>query len=134
MNKKEIRWQQRFQNFEKAFQLLERTVNIKSLSEAERGGLIQFFEVAFELSWKTMKDYLEAQGFLVKTPREVIRQAFQIELIGNGQTWLQALEDRNLTTHTYDEETAMQIEQVIKEKYFLVMKDFYDKLKTEARP
>ena len=132
MNKKAIRWQQRFQNFEKAFLLLERTVNIKSLSEIERAGLIQFFKAAFELSWKTMKDYLEAQGFLVKTPRETIKQAFQIELIGDGETWLQALEDRNLTTHTYDEETALQMERLIKETYFPVMKDFYDKLKAEA--
>lgn len=133
MNKKEIRWQQRFQNFEKAFLLLERSVTIEPLSEIERAGLIQFFEMAFELSWKTMKDYLEAQGFLVKTPRETIKQAFQIELIGDGQTWLQALEDRNLTTHTYDEETAMQIESLIKERYFPIMKDFYDKLKAEVR-
>lgn len=133
MNKKEIRWQQRFQNFEKAFLLLERSVTLEPLSEIERAGLIQFFEMAFELSWKTMKDYLEAQGFLVKTPRETIKQAFQIELISDGQTWLLALEDRNLTTHTYDEETAMQIERLIKEKYFPVMKDFYDKLKAEAQ-
>ena len=57
-NKKEIRWKQRFVNFEKTFLLLERTVKIGELSEAERGGLIQFYEVSFELSWKTMKDYL----------------------------------------------------------------------------
>lgn len=131
MNNKEIRWQQRFQNFEKAFQLLERSVAIESLSEIERGGLIQFFEVAFELAWKTMKDYLEAQGFVVKTPRETIKQAFQMDLIGNGQAWLQALEDRNLTTHTYDEETAIQMERSIRGKYFPVMKDFYEKLKAE---
>lgn len=133
MNQKAIRWQQRFQNFENAFQLLERTVNIESLSEAERGGLIQFFEVALELSWKTMKDYLEAQGFLVKTPRETIKLAFQIELIADGQAWLQALEDRNLTTHTYDEETARHIERLVKEKYFPVIKGFYETLKTEAQ-
>ena len=133
MNTKEIRWQQRFQNFERAFQLLERTVTMESLSEVERGGLIQFFEVAFELSWKTMKDYLESQGFSVKTPRDTIKQAFQIDLIGEGQTWLQALEDRNLTTHTYDEETALHIERLIKEAYFPVLKDFYEKLKAEAR-
>ena len=80
-----------------------------------------------------MQDYLEAQGFIVKTPRETIKQAFQSELIGDGQIWLQTLEDRNLTTHTYDEETSLKIEQMIKEKYFPVIKDFYEKLKTEAR-
>ena len=133
MNKKEIRWQQRFRNFKKAFLLLERSVTIESLSEIERAGLIQFFEMTFELGWKMMKDYLEAQGFLVKTPRETIKQAFQIELIDDGQTWLLALEDRNLTTHTYDEETAIQIEKLIREKYFPVMKDLYDRLKAEVQ-
>jgi len=43
---KEIRWKQRFVNVGKAFQSLERTVAIENPSEAERGGLIQFFEVA----------------------------------------------------------------------------------------
>jgi len=74
---KEIRWKQRFVNFDKAFQALERTVAIENPSEAERGGLIQFFEMAFELSWKTLKDYLEAGGFQVKSPRDVLKQAFQ---------------------------------------------------------
>ena len=100
---KEIRWKQRFVNFEKAFQTLERTVVIENPSEAERGGLIQFFEVAFELSWKTLKDYLEAGGFQVKSPREVLKQAFQSGIIQDGHAWMEALEDRNLTAHTYNE-------------------------------
>lgn len=86
-------------------------MNIESLSEAERGGLIQFFEVAFEVGWKTMKDYHEAQSSLVKTPRETIKQAFQIELVSDGETRLQAYEARNMTTHIYDEETGLQIER-----------------------
>ena len=130
---KDIRWKQRFENFEKAFLLLECAIHIDNPSEVERAGLIQFFEMTFELGWKMMKDYLEAQGFLVKTPRETIKQAFQIELIDDGQTWLLALEDRNLTTHTYDEETAIQIEKLIREKYFPVMKDLYDRLKAEVQ-
>ncbi|MBN2089228.1 nucleotidyltransferase substrate binding protein [candidate division KSB1 bacterium] len=132
MNHKEIRWKQRFQNFEKSFQLLAKTVAIESLSEIERGGLIQFFEVTFELSWKTMKDYLESQGFIVNSPRDAIKQAFQSELITEGHVWLEALEDRNLTTHTYDEATSLKIERLIKQKYFPVMKAFYHKLKSES--
>ena len=52
MTNKSTRWQQRFENFEKAYKLLERTLQIKNPSEAEKGGLIQFYEVAFELAWK----------------------------------------------------------------------------------
>ena len=77
MSPKDIRWRQRFTNFEKAVGALERTIQIDPLSEAERGGLIQFFEVAFELAWKTMKDYLEADGFDVRSPRDTLKQAFQ---------------------------------------------------------
>ncbi|MDZ7376459.1 MAG: nucleotidyltransferase substrate binding protein, partial [candidate division KSB1 bacterium] len=99
----------------------------------ERAGLIQFFEIAFELSWKTMKDYLESLGFLVKTPRETIKQAFQIELISDGETWLRALEDRNLTTHIYDEAFALQIERVIRENYLPIIRQLYDKLQPEAQ-
>jgi len=102
-DKKVIRWKQRFINFEKSFKLLERTLSIPTPSEAEKGGIIQFYEVCFELSWKTVKDYLESEGFLVKSPKQVIKQAFQIEIIEDGELWLSALDDRNLTTHIYDE-------------------------------
>ena len=123
---KEIRWKQRFENFEKAFQLLERTVAIVSPSEAERGGLIQFFEAAFELSWKTIKDYLESQGIDAKTPRDAIKQAFRIELIEDGHVWMQALENRDLTVHTYNEKMSLEIEKLIKEEYYPKIKQLYD--------
>ena len=128
---KEIRWKQRFVNFEKAFQALERTVSIEHPSEAERAGLIQFFEVAFELSWKTLKDYLEAGGFQVASPREVLKQAFQSGIIKDGHTWLEALDDRNLAAHTYNEETAAKIDRLIREKYFPAIAILYETLKKE---
>ena len=117
MTNKIIRWQQRFQNFEKAFAQLQETSKISSPSDAERAGLIQFFELTFELAWKTLKDYLESQGFAVKTPRETLKQAFQIDLIEDGHGWMKALDDRNLTTHTYDEKTSRKVEELIKKKY-----------------
>lgn len=129
---KEIRWKQRFVNFEKAFQALERTVAIDNPSEAERGGLIQFFEVAFELAWKTLKDYLEADGFQVKGPRDVLKQAFQLEVIQDGHAWIEALDDRNLTAHTYNEETALKIDQLIRSNYFPAISNLYQTLKAEA--
>jgi nucleotidyltransferase substrate binding protein (TIGR01987 family) len=129
---KEIRWKQRFVNFEKAFQALERTVAIERPSEAERGGLIQFFEVAFELAWKTLKDYLEAGGFQVGSPREVLKQAFQSGIIQNGHAWIEALDDRNLAAHTYNEETALKIERLIRETYFPAIAALHATLKAEA--
>jgi len=122
---KDIRWKQRFQNLEKAFVLLEKTVKIKSMSEIERGGLVQFFEVTFELSWKTLKDYLEAQGIIVKSPRESIKMAIQSEIIQNGYVWMDALEDRNLTTHIYDEKIVEAISYKIINEYFPAMEELY---------
>jgi nucleotidyltransferase substrate binding protein (TIGR01987 family) len=129
MSQKEIRWRQRFDNFENAYELLEEYIGIASLNELERAGIIQFFEMAFELAWKVMKDYLEAEGFQIKSPKEAIKQAFQTELIEDGQVWIDALEDRNLTVHTYDEATAIEIAERIKVNYFPALRQFYEKLK-----
>ena len=129
---KEIRWRQRFVNFDKAFLALERTIAIENPSEAERGGLIQFFEVAFELSWKTLKDYLEAGGFQVKSPREVLKQAFQSGVIQEGHAWMDALDDRNLTAHTYNEEVALKIDRLIRETYFPVIAALHKTLRAEV--
>lgn len=122
---KDIRWRQRFENFEKAYQLLARTVAIANPSEAERGGLIQFFETAFELIWKTLKDYLEAEGFAVNSPRATLKQAFQQGLLADGTQWMEMLEDRNLTAHTYDDAVSKKVEHLIREKYFPLMRAAY---------
>ena len=112
-----VRWKQRYSNFEKSFKMLQETAKIGKPSDAERAGLIQFFELTFELAWKTLKDYLESQGYNVKTPRETLKQAFEIELIRDGESWLSALDNRNLTAHTYDENTARKVEKLIRETY-----------------
>jgi len=130
---KEIRWKQRFENYEKAFLQLNESSKIKSPSNTERAGFIQFFEVALELAWKTLKDYLESQGFQVKTPRDTLKQAYQISLIGKGDVWLQALEDRNLTTHTYDESTIRKVEMLIREKYLPLLEGLFYTLKDKQK-
>ena len=129
---KDIRWKQRFQNYEKSFFLLKRALEIENPSEAEKGGLIQFYEMAFELAWKLLKDYLYEQGFNINSPREAIKQAYQSEIIDNGQEWIDALEDRNLTTHTYDEETAKKVVESIRNSYYPLLDSLYVRLKDEA--
>jgi len=59
----DVRYMQRFENFEKSFLLLKGALDIKVPSIVEKGGVIQFFETSFELAWKLMKDYLEYQGY-----------------------------------------------------------------------
>lgn len=118
MTEQDIRWQQRYRQFNRAYLLLVQAVAIESPNIVERAGLIQFFEMAFELSWKLLKDYQQAEGFEVNSPRAAIKLAFQNGIVDDGHVWIQALEDRNLTTHTYNEETAQQVEKKIRETYF----------------
>lgn len=118
MTEQDVRWQQRFHQFTKAFLLLKMAIEIKSMSIVERAGLIQFFEMAFELSWKLLKDYQEAEGYVIKSPRDAIKQAYQANIISAGHDWLKALQDRNLTTHTYNEQAALEVEQQIRDKYY----------------
>jgi nucleotidyltransferase substrate binding protein (TIGR01987 family) len=121
MSKEDIRWKQRFQNYQKSLNYLEDALAIIKPDLIQKAGLIQFFEMTFELAWNTMKDYLEEEGFLnLNSPREAIKKAFEIELITDGHTWLKALEDRNLTSRTYDEETASEVESLIRNNYYHV--------------
>lgn len=128
---KDVRWKQRFINFEKSYNLLNQYINQPIETDLERAGIIQFFEISFELSWKLMKDYLEAQELSVKSPRETIKQAYQIGLIDDGHIWIDALSDRNLTVHTYDEKMAKKLVNDIAKVYFPELKKLYDKLVKE---
>ncbi len=114
---KKIRWRQRFQNLERAQALLQKGLAIETPSDIEIQGIIQSFEFTFELSWKTMKDYLEAQGVVCSFPREVIKQAFHYQLISDGKTWLEMLSRRNQLAHTYDEKMALEAYNIIKNQY-----------------
>jgi len=124
----EIRWKQRFSNFKKAAVQLTEFVEKAELNKFEVQGLIQCFEYTFELAWKTMKDYLEQEGFEVKSPRSTIQTAFQIQLITEGHVWIDALEKRNLMAHTYNEEVVKQAEQLIKQKYYPAIKELMARL------
>lgn len=105
-----MRWKQRFQNFEKALAVFQaRCADVREnpasskYYETCRMALVQAFEIIIELSWKTVKDYLEAQGYTeVQNGKKAFRQSFQDGLIEDGSLWLKALDIRNITSHTYD--------------------------------
>lgn len=129
MNHKEIRWQQRFENLEKAYCQLESAVKtIERLSDLEKEGLIQRFEYTFELAWKTLKDYLESQEVITNFPREVIKTAFLYNMIEDGEVWMDMLEQRNLMAHTYNEERfKLAIHKIINE-YFDALTQVFKEL------
>lgn len=111
---------------------MERTVTIENPSEAERGGLIQFFETSFELAWKTSKDYLESEGIDAKTPRDVLKQAFRAGILADGRTWMKMLDDRNMMSHTYDDTESRKVERLIRNNYFPQIKALYETLKAKV--
>ncbi|SDJ12239.1 nucleotidyltransferase substrate binding protein [Salimicrobium halophilum] len=129
---KETRWRQRFDNFEKAYLILKENTEREIETDLERAGLVQLFEVAFELSWKVLKDYLESEGVLVRSPRETLKQAFQLGFIENGHVWMDALSDKNLTTHTYSRELTDKLIARIKKTYVPAMEEVYQMLKKEV--
>jgi len=130
--KQDIRWKQRFQNFERAFLFLKKAVERTELDELQAAGLIQSFEFTFELAWKTLKDYLENMGVPLRFPREVIKHAFQTDLIVNGKLWLDMLEHRNELTHTYDEIQTKNAVAKIRDLYFPGLKQVYEALKNAS--
>ncbi|MFC2130997.1 nucleotidyltransferase substrate binding protein [Bacteroidota bacterium] len=128
----DIRWEHRFNNFEKTYLLLENSLKIKSPNKTEKAGIIQFYEMSFELSWNLLKDYLEEEGYNLKSPRAAIKQAFSSGIIKDGHLWIEALEDRNLMSHTYDEEIANNVIESINTKYYPALRELFNFMKDES--
>lgn len=86
-------------------------------------GTIQRFEFSFELAWKLMKAILNYNGIDADMPRPVLKEAYKAGIITKEQTWIDMLEDRNKTSHIYDEKEALKIYGKIKGVYFQLLKD-----------
>jgi len=117
----DIRWKQRFSNYQKAYLQLQQAVE-KYDSRTEsiiKEGVIQRFEFTHELAWKVMKDFLVYEGYQnITGSRSATRQAFNIELIEKGQIWMDMIESRNRTIHTYQESILeVEFEKVINDYY-----------------
>ena len=137
--KKDIRYVQRFENFLKAFKQLESAVKLakkRKLSDLEEQGLIQAFEYTHELAWNVLKDFLQARGSKeIFGSKDAVREAFKVDLINDGEVWMEMIEDRNQTSHTYNQDTSEKIFQAIVKKYFgefVLFKKKFEKLKEEA--
>ena len=133
----DIRWQQRFSNYQKALARLSEAVallvdNVNEGSEFDllKEGLIQRFEYTHELAWKVMKDYLEYQGYIdIRGSRDAIRKSLELNILSDRK-WMATIEARNLTSHNYDDETADNIYNEIMNIYFPLFIDFEAKMLT----
>ena len=89
---------------------------------------IQRFEFCIELTWKTLKKCLAIEGIEANTPRECIQQAYSIHWINDESEWLSMLKDRNLTSHTYKEDLALEIYHRLP-LHYQAMADLYQLLR-----
>ena len=138
-DQKDIRWIQRFDNFKRAFARLTEAVTLakqRKLSELEEQGLIQAFEFTHEMAWNVLKDYLEEQGFRdVIGSKGATREAFKNGLIADGETWMEMIKARNLTSHTYNQDVAEGIVRNVLGRFhpaFAVMEQHFVKLEKGA--
>ncbi|MFH2031976.1 MAG: nucleotidyltransferase substrate binding protein [Bacteroidota bacterium] len=133
MNENDFRWMQRFSNYCKALNQLSDAVALaekRELTELERQGLIQAFEYTHELAWNTLKDFYEYQGESgLQGSRDTVKLAFNRGLIENGEVWMDMINSRNQSSHTYNEETAKGIVNAIIEKYEVEFRNLRNKLK-----
>lgn len=128
------RWEERVSDLEKAIGRLEEAIEESKViaSSTLQDGVIQRFEFTLELSWKAMKYYLNSEGIVeAKAPRSTIRQGFIYGIIEDANIWMDMVEDRNLTTHTYSESIAHTIYVKIRDKYFEELKGFFQRIKGE---
>ena len=129
---KDIRWIQRFSNFQKALEKLDKYCAVENMNELEEQGLIKSFEYTYELAWKTLQDFLHEMGFeQIVGPKPVIDQSFQNGYIKNGIAWVRMHKSRNLTSHTYNSLTAEEIANEIRQEYIFLLTELKEHLLKE---
>lgn len=127
----DIRWKQRFDNFSNALKHLEEAIRTNNPSDLEKEGTIQRFEFTHELAWKVMKEFLEYEGIVgITGSRSATREAFNKGLITKGQIWMDMIESRNKTVHTYLRTILIREYELIVETYYPLLAAFHEKMKT----
>ncbi len=114
-----------YKTFKKAYLKLKEFVETDNGSEKDRGAIINAYQYTFELLWKTLQKYMQQLEMLDELgPGNVIRTAFQYNIIDNGSIYMSMLKNRNLITHTYKEDVAEEIYTRIKEEYMEELENF----------
>jgi len=128
INENDIRWKQRFQNFQKALAQLTEAVDLlhqRPLSNIERQGFVKAFEFTHELAWNVMKDYFLYQGITrITGSRDATREAFQSQIIRNGEDWMDMIKTRNKAVHAYDESMVGDIIRKVEKVYYSLFVDY----------
>ena len=133
-NNDDVRWRQRFEHLDRACDRLIEATDILDPSDLERTGLIKLYEMAFELSWKTLKDLLNFEGFEdVVSPKAMLRTAHEAGWIDAIDVWLRMLDARNRASHVYDESEAVSLVADIGDAYVAELATLRDRLAARLR-
>ena len=134
MKTKDIRWIQRFNSYSKVLAQLSKFIEKSYLTDFEEQGLIKSFEYTHELAWKTLKDFFEYQGDQeIHGSRDATRKAFKEGLMDeDGEIWMDMIQSRNMTSHTYNEKLAGEISTAIVDIYYPAFVTLRKKLKKLA--
>ena len=126
------RWEERISDLNNAINRLEESIEESKKLDLStiKDGVIQRFEFTIELMWKTLKMYLNNEGIeIASTPKSTIREGFRIGIIKNIDIWIEMLDDRNLTSHMYNQLITNGIHERISEKYYEELRKLYNILK-----
>lgn len=111
----------KYENFQRALENLKKIQTVKPPYDTiTLTGMVALFEICFEQSWKAMKELLEYSGYSearMGSPRSILKLAYQAGMIDDEAIWLQALQDRNDVTHSYNENIALRIINDCKTNY-----------------
>jgi len=119
-------------NYSKALNRLEDALRRDQSDDIVVDAVIQRFEFTYELSWKLIMAYMSYNGIAdIKTPGQAFKEAFAAGLLDEGDVWLEMLNDRNLTSHTYDESTARRVCEKVKNKYYIALSKLKETISRE---
>lgn len=115
-------------NFKRALLVLEKSLSSPITEPRDLSGIIKDFELAYELSWKVLKKLLLENGHETLGAKDVYSKAYQLGYLKEEQPWLSMIQDRNRSTHVYDEKSAREIVDKIKSTYMAALKEIESKI------
>lgn len=130
MNKKgnHIKLKDSLEKLVQAQKSLEEAVALPIKHDRDLAGIIQSFEFVYELGWKTLKRLLEVLGHETSSARDAFKAAYKANLLSEEKVWLDILEDRNMTSHTYSKKMAEELVGKVKGRYVGAFRDLVNQI------
>lgn len=130
MEERKPKWHERLAFYQNAIDRLTEVIALSKqhpLNQFERDSLIKRFEFSYEMAWKLMMSYEKENGITeVLGSKDVIRKAFKMSLVSNGEAWLEMIDTRNKTSHLYDEEMVTDVMDEIVYTYYPLLVELRD--------